>query len=106
DDPDAPFGNGRAISVLAAREGAAVAVTDVDEAAAQVTADLVRDTGAAGHALAADAADADACAGSVQWAVDVLGGLDALVLNVGIGIGAGLQGTSVKDWDTVFNVNV
>lgn len=106
DDPEAPFGNGRAISVLAGREGAAVAVTDVDEDAARETAALVSEAGATAHALTADASDAAACARSVQWAADALGGLDALVLNVGIGLGQGLQGTSVADWDAVLNVNV
>src|SRR4051794_30672967 len=106
DDPDAPMGNGRAIAVLAAAEGAAVAVTDRDEEAAQETVRLVADNGGTAHSLAADAGDPEACAAAVTWAVDVLGGLDGLVLNVGIGMGAGLGGTSVDDWDTVFDVNV
>lgn len=106
DDPDAPLGNGRAIAVAAAQQGAAVAVTDLDGGAAQVTADLVLETGAAGFALTSDAGDPDACAVAVQWAIEVLGGLDALVLNVGIGLGQGLQGTSVSDWDTVLGVNL
>ena len=45
DDPDAPIGNGRAISVLAAREGAAVACVDRDSEAATETARLVEDAG-------------------------------------------------------------
>jgi NAD(P)-dependent dehydrogenase (short-subunit alcohol dehydrogenase family) len=107
DDPQAPMGNGRAIAVAAARAGAAaVAVTDVDSAAAEATVDLLRHAGAAGFALAADAADAGACADAVSWAADVLGGLDALVLNVGIGIGHGLQGTTSAQWDRVFDVNL
>jgi NAD(P)-dependent dehydrogenase (short-subunit alcohol dehydrogenase family) len=106
DDPDAPMGNGRAIAVAAGRQGAAVAVSDVDAAAAEVTARLVRAGGTPGFALASDAADPDACARCVTWALEVLGGLDALVLNVGIGKGAGLEATSVADWDHVMAVNV
>lgn len=41
-EPDPPLGNGRAISVLAAREGAAVACADRDADAAEQTAALVR----------------------------------------------------------------
>ena len=41
DDADAPIGNGRAISVLAAREGAAVVCADIDRAAADETVRLV-----------------------------------------------------------------
>jgi NAD(P)-dependent dehydrogenase (short-subunit alcohol dehydrogenase family) len=34
-----------------------------------------------------------------------LGGLDGLVLNVGIGLGRGLAGTTAAQWDEVFAVN-
>ncbi|HWB66728.1 MAG TPA: SDR family NAD(P)-dependent oxidoreductase [Mycobacteriales bacterium] len=106
DDPDAPPGNGRAVCVLAAREGAAVALTDVVPEAADATADLVRGVGGTVHALTADAADPQACADAVRWAHEQLGGLDALVLNVGIGSGRGLAETSVADWDRVMAINV
>lgn len=105
-EPDAPMGNGRAVAVAAAEQGAAVAVSDVDLGAAEATAELVRAAGGGGAALAADARDAEQCAQTVAWAADVLGGLDALVLNVGIGLGRGLQETSAQDWDTVFDVNL
>jgi len=106
DDPDAPMGNGRAIAVGAARHGAVVAVSDVDGAAAQVTADIITGAGGAAHAFTADAADPDACALTVEWAADAMGGLDGLVLNVGIGVGVGFKGTSTEDWDAVFSINV
>ncbi len=35
-----------------------------------------------------------------------MGGLDGLVLNVGIGAGMGMQGTTPEQWDAVFAVNV
>lgn len=100
------MGNGRAIAVAAAAHGAAVAVTDLDASAAELTAELVRGTGMPGFALAADAADPEACASAVAWAAEVLGGLDALVCNVGIGLGRGLERTTVAQWDTVMDVNV
>jgi NAD(P)-dependent dehydrogenase (short-subunit alcohol dehydrogenase family) len=105
-DDDAPMGNGRATAVVAAHHGAAVAVSDVDGDAAQVTVDLIAADGGTAHAFASDAADPAAGATTVEWAAGVLGGLDGLVLNVGIGAGRGLQGTSVEEWDEVFNVNL
>jgi NAD(P)-dependent dehydrogenase (short-subunit alcohol dehydrogenase family) len=42
----------------------------------------------------------------VAAAADALGGLDGLVLNVGIGLGRGLEGTTADDWDAVFAVNL
>ena len=65
-EPDPPLGNGRAISVLAAREGAAVACADRDAAAAVVLADV---------------AAPDACAAVVTDSAAALGGLDGVVLN-------------------------
>ena len=49
---DPPVGNGRAMSVLFGREGAAVAVSDLDEASAETTAELVRAEGAQAVAIA------------------------------------------------------
>jgi NAD(P)-dependent dehydrogenase (short-subunit alcohol dehydrogenase family) len=105
-DPEAPIGNGRAIAVAAAREGAAVACADRDEEAAGVTAGLVRDEGATAAVVVADVSDDAACTTMVEEAAAALGGLDGVVLNVGIALGGGLAGTSAKDWDTVFAVNV
>ena len=108
DDPEAPPGNGRAIAVSAAREGADVAVADLDKGAAEMTARLVHDANpdAKTAVILADVSDAGACAGAVRQAHAELGGLDGLVLNVGIGSGRGLQGTTAADWDRVFAVNV
>ena len=106
DDPDAPVGNGRAISVAAARQGASVAVADVDVAAAQATAAMVAAEGASAPVIHADVTDADDCAALVTQAHAELGGLDGLVLNVGVGAGVGLQRTTTADWDRVFAVNV
>lgn len=104
-EPDAPIGNGRAIAVLAGREGAAVACADVDGDAAEVTAELVRAEGADACVLVGDVTDAEACDAIVAGAVESLGGLDGLVVNVGIGAGMGLAGTTPEQWDQVFAVN-
>jgi NAD(P)-dependent dehydrogenase (short-subunit alcohol dehydrogenase family) len=106
DDPDAPIGNGRAISVLAAREGASVACADRDAASAQETASLVEAEGTKAAVVTGDVTDAEACERIVREAEDALGGLDGVVLNVGIGLGGRLEGTSPEQWDTVFSVNV
>lgn len=105
-DPDAPPGNGRAIAVEAARAGASVVVTDVVEESARTTADLCAAEGVAAHALRCDVIDPEDCTAAVTAAAGLLGGLDALVLNVGIGLGRGLQGTTVEEWDTVLSVNL
>ncbi len=105
-DPDAPPGNGRAIAVAAAREGAAVACVDRAEDAAEETAALVRDAGSSATVIVADVTDADACERLVADSERALGGIDGLVLNVGIAAGRGLAETSADDWDLVQSVNV
>jgi NAD(P)-dependent dehydrogenase (short-subunit alcohol dehydrogenase family) len=99
---DAPVGNGRAIAVAAAREGAAVVCADRDEAAAATTADLIRGEGGTADVVVADVAVEEECERLVHDA----GELTGLVLNVGIGRGGGLARTSAADWDVTFQVNL
>jgi NAD(P)-dependent dehydrogenase (short-subunit alcohol dehydrogenase family) len=106
DDPDAPVGNGRAISVLAARAGAAVAVADRHAGAAQETARLVEAEGGKAVVVTGDVRDEDACGMIVDEGAALLGGLDGVVLNVGIAEGARLAGTTAQNWDETFSVNV
>jgi NAD(P)-dependent dehydrogenase (short-subunit alcohol dehydrogenase family) len=103
-DDDAPMGNGRAISILAAREGANVACADRDRAAAEDTAAWIEREGGHCSVIAADIASAEECESMVDAVADE--GLDGVVLNVGIGMGGGLLGTSPDDWDTTFAVNL
>jgi NAD(P)-dependent dehydrogenase (short-subunit alcohol dehydrogenase family) len=99
-------GNGRAIAMLAAREGAAVACADLVEDSAKATADAINAEGGEAHVLVADVGDATACEQLVADSSDLLTGLDGIVFNVGILSPFGLAGTSPEDWDRVFAVNV
>jgi NAD(P)-dependent dehydrogenase (short-subunit alcohol dehydrogenase family) len=106
DDADAPIGNGRAISVLCAREGAAVACADRDEAAARETERRIESEQQRAAVVVADVSDADACARMVGEAEAALGGLDGIVANVGIGFGRGLEGTDAAMWDQSFAISL
>lgn len=99
-------GNGRAIAALAAREGAAVACADLELEAAQGTVDMIAATGGHALAIAADASDPADCERTVAEAHAALGGLDGLVLNVGVLAPLGLEATSGEDWDRTFAVNL
>lgn len=103
---DPPIGNGRAMSVLFGREGAAVAVADLNAESGEATAELVRAEGATAEVIAADAADEQAAEGMFKSAREALGGLDGVVMNLGIGAGLGIGGTSAEDWDRVMAVNL
>jgi len=105
DDPEAPIGNGRAIAVVAAREGAVVVCADRDAAAAEETAKLVAAENGLAEVVVADIGSEDECRDMI--ASTLAGGpLDAIVLNVGIGRGGGLKGTTAHDWDVTFAVNL
>lgn len=102
-DVDAPVGNGRAIAVACAREGARIVCADQDGEAAEVTAELVREVGGEASVVVGDVADEDDCGEMVAAAP----GLDGVVCNAGIGRGAGgLIGTSSDDWDATLAVNL
>ena len=91
-DPDAPVGNGRAIAVRAAREGASVVCVDRDEAAVEETWRLITEEGGKAAVVVADVTTEEGC----RLAVSDEPGLapDGLVLNVGTGFGMGVAGTS------------
>jgi NAD(P)-dependent dehydrogenase (short-subunit alcohol dehydrogenase family) len=103
-DPDAPIGNGRAISILAGRRGATVICADRDEAAAAHTAELVEREGASAEVVVADVANEEDCRSLVAAAAEP--SLNGLVLNVGIGRGRDLGQTSAEDWDLVMAVSL
>jgi NAD(P)-dependent dehydrogenase (short-subunit alcohol dehydrogenase family) len=103
DDPEAPVGNGRAIAVVAAREGAEVVCADRNESAAAETVSWIERDGGVGSVVVGDVATEDGCVSIVARAAE--GGIDGVVVNVGIGRGVGLA-SSVDDWDATFSVNL
>jgi NAD(P)-dependent dehydrogenase (short-subunit alcohol dehydrogenase family) len=105
-DEDPPIGNGRAMSVLFAREGAHVACIDVSKEAANGTVEQITSEGGKAFADIADVADASAVAPAVERCAKKLGGLDGLALNVGISSGLSLPKMTAEAWDRDFSVNV
>jgi NAD(P)-dependent dehydrogenase (short-subunit alcohol dehydrogenase family) len=103
-EPDAPVGNGRAIAINCAREGAVVVCADRDKETAAATTALIADEGGTSRVVIGDVTSEDACRSIVEDAAR--DGLDGVVCNVGIGRGGGLAGTSTHDWDTTFAVNL
>jgi NAD(P)-dependent dehydrogenase (short-subunit alcohol dehydrogenase family) len=104
--PPDPLGNGRAIARLCAREGAVVACLDKSGDAAQATVAIIE--GEQGRALpiTADISKPDEIERAVTEAIAKMGGLDALVLNVGIGGPMGLEAQTADAWDAALEVNL
>ncbi|HEY2160174.1 MAG TPA: SDR family NAD(P)-dependent oxidoreductase [Solirubrobacteraceae bacterium] len=105
EDIDSPPGNGRAISVLAAQQGASVICADRDRGAAEETVAWVeREAGVAAIPIEADITEEDECKTMISEAA--ADGLQGLVLNVGIARGRDLGETTAKDWDLVMAANL
>jgi len=102
----AASGIGRATAVLFAREGAAVAIADLNEEAGEAVAqDIVRDGGRAIFSRT-DVTRASDCQSLVRRTVGEFGRIDILLNNAGIIRRASVLELSEQDWDRVMAVNV
>jgi len=100
------WGNGKAISVGFAREGAKVVVLDIRIAAAEATAAIIRDEGGEAITVEVDATRSANVRTAIQACVRAYGKLDILVDNVGTVVMGGPVETTEEDWDRAFAVNV
>ena len=98
-------GNGKATSILFAREGAKVFAVDMNLDAAKETAGLIEDEGGTAMACQADVADAGEVKALVSACEKAYGTVDVLVNNVGIARTGGIVSTEEADWDLVTDVN-
>ncbi|GAY07706.1 SDR family oxidoreductase [Pseudonocardia sp. N23] len=99
-------GIGAAVALRLAYDGLAVAVLDLDEAAATVSADAITSAGGVAIALGADVADPTAVQASVDRTADELGAPTVLVNNAGITRDNLLITLTENDWDAVIDVHL
>ncbi len=99
-------GNGRAVAILFAREGASVLCVDVQIERAEETVQAIHSEGGAASPFAADVSRQEDCRRMVGAVLARHGGLDILHNNVGIESRKGLLETSEEDWDRVMAVNL
>jgi NAD(P)-dependent dehydrogenase (short-subunit alcohol dehydrogenase family) len=99
-------GIGRGIAERLAREGADIAVADIDLAGAEETAQLVRAAGRRAHVVQVNVASEGQVTDAVASAVDALGRLDIAIANAGIARGGGVLDMTLKDWQDQVDVNL
>lgn len=99
-------GIGRATALLFAREGAQVAVCDLNRGGAEATVAAIQAAGGQAILVQANVALAADCERSVRETLAAFGRLDVLFNNAGITRRANVVDTSEADWDAVMAVNV
>jgi NAD(P)-dependent dehydrogenase (short-subunit alcohol dehydrogenase family) len=105
--PGETIGNGRAMAILFAREGAKVLCVDRVAERAEETATLISEEGGVASFLAADIVKAADCVKIVEAAKATFGRLDILINNVGIGGGdAPAHRLEEAAFDRILSVNL
>lgn len=99
-------GIGRATALLFAREGAAVALADVNADAGQRVVDQITKSGGSASFEGIDVTRAADCQRLVERAIREFGRIDILFNNAGIIRRATVLELSEDDWDRVMAVNV
>lgn len=103
----AAAGIGRGSALAFAREGARVAVADVDEAGGKETVELITAAGGEAIFLSCDVSQEDQVAALVAGTVEAFGGLDCAHDNAGLGGGQAKLADIPRDrWDVVHGVNL
>jgi NAD(P)-dependent dehydrogenase (short-subunit alcohol dehydrogenase family) len=100
------WGNGKAIAVLFARQGAKVMGADIDAQAAEETDSLIEREGNCSIAVSCDVTDGTAVKGLIRYCVDRFGRIDILVNNVGRSEPGGPVEFDENTWDAQLAVNL
>jgi NAD(P)-dependent dehydrogenase (short-subunit alcohol dehydrogenase family) len=100
------WGNGKAMAVLLARQGAKIAGFDRDEAAAAETKRIIEDEGGTCFVARCDATNAKEVNAFVADCVARLGRIDILINNVGRSEPGGPVELAEETWDEQLEVNL
>jgi len=100
------WGNGKAISVALARQGAHIFGSDLNIEAAQLTKQLIEQEGGVAQVITADATQADDVKKLVEACMAQYGRIDILINNVGRSEPGDPVSMSEQIWDDQMDINV
>ena len=100
------IGNGTAVAMLFAREGARVVLVNRSLERAQALEQTIRAEGGEAAAFAGDVTDPAATEAMAAFAVERYGRLDVLHNNVGVGAGGNTVTQSLDDWSRLIETNL
>jgi len=99
-------GIGRAISIQIAKDGAAVAVWDLDRDGADKTVDMISKAGGRAIACTTDVASVNSITQALSYIRGELGPVTILVNNAGMAASVPLQNITEETWDRMMQVNL
>jgi 3-oxoacyl-[acyl-carrier protein] reductase len=99
-------GIGKAVALLLAKNGADIAVSDVNLQKAEETAGEIQSLGRKAMAIKADVSSSEDVERMVQAIMERFGRIDILVNNAGIARDKLILRMTEEDWDAVLNVNL
>jgi 3-hydroxybutyrate dehydrogenase len=102
----AASGIGKEIAIIFAREGAKVAIADLDQKAADATAREIDSTGRRAISVAMDVANEQQVDDGTAKVVETLGSLDVLVSNAGIQIVAPIVDFEFAKWKRLMAIHL
>ncbi len=102
----AASGIGKEIAIIFAREGAKVAIADMNQAAADATAAEIKASGGQAIGVVMDVTDEKAVNDGVAAVAKAFGGVDILISNAGIQIVHPLEEFTYADWKKMLAIHV
>ncbi|EJN57938.1 SDR family NAD(P)-dependent oxidoreductase [Halogranum rubrum] len=105
----ASSGNGRAIALRFAEEGASITVADVREdprLGGEPTHELIEEAGGDAQYVETDVTDVDALQAAVRTTVDAYGSLDVMVNNAGVERQLPIEEASEEDFAWLMDINL
>ena len=102
----AASGIGKDIAIVFAREGAKVAIADLNREAADATASEIRASGGQAIGVAMDVTDEQVVNAGVAATVAAFGGVDILISNAGIQIVHPLEEFSYAEWKKMLAIHL
>ncbi|MGD9965171.1 MAG: glucose 1-dehydrogenase [Hyphomonadaceae bacterium] len=101
----AGLGLGRAAALMLAREGARVAVTDVNEPAGRAAAEAIKKAGGDAIFIRQDVSSEADWSDAIASTLSRFGKLDIVVNNAGVLFSASLEDTSLDQWRRLMAIN-
>ena len=99
-------GIGKGIAISFAKNGANVAISDIDEKAALEVAAEIKRYGVKAMALCMDVSDSHSVESAMDEMCGAFGGIDILINNAGVNKVILIEDMTEKEWDRIFNINM